>query len=252
MKLWQDLRTVQRKTFCSTETLRCVATAVHPTTNVRRLQRQCDKDLTSRAGAVSLQLHGCVWCDGFVFLPTCRARVCPKCQGARYDDTGKPFEVCTFSPLEPQLRALLRLPNFRRLLQYEYRRPSNERFMTDVYDSPAWAELFVPPSKAIRIVLQLAVDGIPAFSVSSGVSVKPWCYMMLGLPPRLRVRACNFLLQCLIPANLKGQAAKKYYDFAARFEMNRLHTTGIDGVKVTVFGTTLDTPGRAELLQLQV
>ena len=56
----------------------------------------------------------------------------------------------------------------------------------------------------------------------------------------------------LIPVELKGQAAKKYYDWTANYEMNALHTYGVDGVRVLVYGTTLDTPGRRELLQMQV
>ena len=43
----------------------------------------------------------------------------------------------------------------------------------------------------------------------------------------------------------KGQ--KKYFDFAARYELNELHTTGIDGVRVMVFGTSLDTKEKEEM-----
>ena len=56
------------------------------------------------------------------------------------------------------------------------------------------------------------------------------------------------LLLMLLPSTMKGVASKKYYDFAARFELNDLFHTGVDGVKVKVFSTTMDTPGRAELL----
>ena len=56
----------------------------------------------------------------------------------------------------------------------------------------------------------------------------------------------------LVPAELKGQAAKKYYDWAANYEMNALHKYGVDGIRVSIYGTTLDTPGRRELLQMQV
>ena len=37
----------------------------------------------------------------------------------------------------------------------------------------------------------------------------------------------------------------------AQYEMNALHTYGIDGVRVIMFGTSLDTPGRRELLCMQ-
>ena len=210
--------------------------------------------MTECSGAVVLELNGCKWCDEFVFLPSNPARQCPKCHRPRYDHAGKPFEVCLYFPLETQLRQLLDVPAFRELLQHEFKPPCNRRYMTDVYDSPMWQQVVGPPARGqLRIVLQLAVDGIPAFNnLATGLSLKPWGHMILSLPPRLRVKACNFVLQCLIPSTLKGKAAKKYYDFAADFEINRLHTTGIDGVRVIVFGTTLDTPGRRELLALQV
>ena len=44
---------------------------------------------------------------------------------------------------------------------------------------------------------------------------------------------------------------KKYYDFVARYEMNKLYTDGVQGVRVLTFGSTYDTPGRAELLNMQ-
>lgn len=55
----------------------------------------------------------------------------------------------------------------------------------------------------------------------------------------------------LIPAKLKGAAARKYYDFAATYEMNSLHLRGISGVRFLLYGVTLDTPGRRELLSMQ-
>ena len=48
-----------------------------------------------------------------------------------------------------------------------------------------------------------------------------------------------------------GQALKKYFDFAASYEMNNLHRHGVDGVRVILYGTTLDSPGRRELLNMQ-
>ena len=59
------------------------------------------------------------------------------------------------------------------------------------------------------------------------------------------------LVQMLIPAHLKSSAARKYYNFAALYEMNSLATTGVSGVRVLMYGTTLDTPGRRELLNMQ-
>ena len=55
----------------------------------------------------------------------------------------------------------------------------------------------------------------------------------------------------VIPNGLKLKAAKKYYDWAADYEMNALHVTGVYGVRVIMHGTSLDTPGRRELLAMQ-
>ena len=60
------------------------------------------------------------------------------------------------------------------------------------------------------------------------------------------------LCLAIIPNGLKMQAAKKYYDFAAAYEMNDLHRNGIDGVRVIMYGTSLDCPGRKELLAMQL
>ena len=59
------------------------------------------------------------------------------------------------------------------------------------------------------------------------------------------------LLLMLLPSKMKADQSKKYYDFAAKFELNDLCETGVSGVKVKVFGTTMDTPGRAELLGME-
>ena len=59
------------------------------------------------------------------------------------------------------------------------------------------------------------------------------------------------LVTAIIPSKLKGQAAKKYYDFAAWYEMNDLYQNGIDGVRVMMYGTSLDAPGRREMLEMQ-
>lgn len=55
----------------------------------------------------------------------------------------------------------------------------------------------------------------------------------------------------LVPDKLKGLVVKKFYDFAAHYEMNRLHDVGVNGVRLLMLGTTLDTPGRRELLNMQ-
>ena len=40
---------------------------------------------------------------------------------------------------------------------------------------------------------------------------------------------------------------KKYFDFAASFELNDLCTIGINGIRVMVFGASLDTKEREEV-----
>ena len=81
--------------------------------------------------------------------------------------------------------------------------------------------------------------------------MKPWQICVLSLPPWLRYKPKFMLCFAVIPNNLKLKAAKKFYDFAATYEMNSLHATGISGVRVIMYGTSLDSPGRRELLAMQ-
>ena len=74
----------------------------------------------------------------------------------------------------------------------------------------------------------------------------------MNLPPWLRYQAEHMLVHALIPAKLKDQQARKYYNFAATYEMNRLYRVGVNGVRVVLFGTSLDSPGRRELLSMQL
>ena len=67
----------------------------------------------------------------------------------------------------------------------------------------------------------------------------------------LRYKARYMLVHALIPSQLKGPAAKKYYDWLGTNEMTPLFQDDVDGVRVIVFGNTNDTPGRRELLAMQ-
>ena len=163
------------------------------------------------------------------------------------------------------------------MLQHEFFRPKNANFLSDVYDSPAWKEFMgscVYPNG--RIGLQFCVDGIPAFSANT-LSLKPAEFVILSLPPAVRHRIENILLLMLLPSTMKNDQAKKYYDFAATFELNDLFdngkwsfffyyyfvclrvtityvlncVSGVNGVKVKVFSTSMDTPGRSELLGME-
>ena len=161
------------------------------------------------------------------------------------------MQVCWYFPIRPKLRKLLSLPQFRTHLCYEQRRPRNDLYVTDVMDAARWHRVMGPFGPSLRrIALQFCVDGIPAF-VSGSVSIKPAEFMILSLPPKMRSKARNMLLCMLLPDSLKGPQQRKYYDWAATYEMNDLHTRGVGGVRVIVYGTSLDSPGRAELMQIQ-
>ena len=156
-----------------------------------------------------------------------------------------------YFPLTPRLEALLSTEAFRHLLRHEFTRPKQEGLISDVYDTPAWRE-FVNDLKdgELRIIMQYCVDGIPAFAADTK-TLKPAEFILLSLPPSLRGKPKNILLHMLLPGDLKGQSQKKYYDFAAIYELDELFNRGIDGVKVRVFGASMDTKGREELLGMQ-
>lgn len=92
--LWQLLRTAQRTSGCTTKTLATIEAALRPIF----LQRHGgalneDHVLLAKANAVLLQIHGCVGCDAFVFLPTDRRMRCPRCAHPRFNSDHKPNEV---------------------------------------------------------------------------------------------------------------------------------------------------------------
>jgi len=155
-----------------------------------------------------------------------------------------------YFPIATKLRSLLKTQEYFELIQHEFERPSNPDYVTDVYDTPAWQKFMGPvkyPNK--RIGLQMCVDGIPAFAADT-YSLKPLAFLNLSLSPTIRGKMQFVLLMMLLPATLKdGQ--KKYYDFAAEYELNRLSSEGVGGVKIKIFGTSLDTKGREELLGMQ-
>ena len=100
--------------------------------------------------------------------------------------------------------------------------------------------------------LLLCMDGIPAFSFAKEFSLKPLDFKVLSVPPAQREKIDYILLLMLVPDDgLKGRGLKKYFDFAAKYELNDLFYNGVDGIKVKVFSTSMDTPGRAELLGKQ-
>jgi hypothetical protein len=161
-------------------------------------------------------------------------------------------QVFWYFPLKQQLENLLQNEGYRHLLLHETRRAKSEVLLCDVYDTPRWRKVAGEPTEQLsRIVFQICVDAFPWTSRKNAGSVKPWQICLLSLPPWLRYKAKHMFCLAIIPNALKMQAAKKYYDFAAAYEMNDLHLTGIYGVRVIMHGTSLDSPGRRELLGMQ-
>ena len=245
------LRQVQCKSGCATRTLNLVIKELQPflrCTGFESTWTKPDKSLHNMSGAKSVQLHGCVGCHKHVFGPSDRSRGCPRCQHPRFDADNNPNEVCWYFPLRDKLYRLTKLPQFRHLLRYQARRLRRNRYYTDVFDSPRWHRI-IGSRRGLTIVLHFCVDGIPAFSYG-GLSVKPAEFLILNLPPALRSVVRNMLLFMLVPAHLKDDQARKYYDWAAT-EINDLHVRGVNGIRVIVYGTTLDAPGNAEIYQME-
>ena len=90
---------------------------------------------------------------------------CPSCGHAR---NPKPSLKVFYFPIRDKLRALLKLPTYRKMIDFEITRSKNSAYLSDVYDSPAWQRFMGPcviPNN--RIGLQLCMDGIPAFSANT-------------------------------------------------------------------------------------
>lgn len=153
-----------------------------------------------------------------------------------------------YFPLKERLKKLFASPKYWQMCQHEYARPRNANLMTDIYDAPAWKEFMGPVSHPnTRIGLIYCIDAFPV-NAEGSKSMKPGGYMNASLPPTERGKAQNMLLQIVIPTELKEDQQKKYYDFMAQFELNELFHRGVSGVRVKIFCTSMDTPGRAELM----
>lgn len=256
-EVWLALLKVQRLSGCPTKTLHIVREVLEPYLSVPVgsgvERRRTEKTLLQRSGAKLIKLHGCVGANCIhIFVPEDKNVLCPRCGKSRYDVKGKPNEVCFYFPLRDQLRSLLSIPAYREWLLHEWRRSKSPDYMSDVYDAPRWTEKMGEPTETLeRIGLQLCIDGVPAHARKNAGSVKPIQYVLLSLPPWMRYQAINMINHMLIISDLKGVCARKYYDWAATYEMNHLHTRGVDGVRVVLYGTTLDTPGRREILAMQ-
>ena len=112
------------------------------------------------------------------------------------------------------------------MLQHEYLRPRNSEYLTDVYDGDAWKETMGPPSNPCkRIGLCYCIDSFPANREGS-VSVKPGGCMNLSLPPAVRGKPENMLINIILPTGVKDSGQRKYYDFMTTFELNELYDEG--------------------------
>lgn len=86
--------------------------------------KQADRNLQAEAGVKCIVLHGCnkVLGNGdhcqHVYVSQDKRDTCPKCGHRRYKiNSNQPNEKVYWFPLQPRLKALLKLPNYRRLLQ---------------------------------------------------------------------------------------------------------------------------------------
>jgi len=80
---------------------------------------------------------------------------------------------------------------------------------------------------------------------------------LLNLSPRLRSKAQYRLLHFLMPSTLKENEQKKYFDYMVATELNPLATSGIPHpsghgiIRVLIYATPLDLPGRDKLFWLR-
>ena len=211
MQIRRELRIVQRQSGCSTRTLNLVLQRLQP------FLKGCEGEpsikmnevRTRKESPVKRRLSGCVGCNKFVFGPEDKSTECPKCAHPRYDEKGKLNEVCWFFPLKNQLSRLLKIAKYRQYLMYEREHITNTRrtsdYMCDIYDSPRWHKVVgAMGNRLTRIVLQMCVDGVPAFAKQNCKhvgSVKPIQYFVANLAPWLRYKARYMLVHALIPDN---------------------------------------------------
>ena len=101
------------------------------------------------------------------------------------------------------------------------------------------------------------MDGIPPFK-RKGISLVPSESFLLNLAPWLRVKVKHIMLHFLMPSTLKEREQKKYFDYMVVTDLNPLASAGIPHptivgrtIRVTIFSTTLDLPGKDKLFWLR-
>ena len=115
------LRHVQNLSNCATSTLDLVLKHLQPfLKGLEKVKGLKMRAVRSRCKSRSKKtLHGCIGCNQHVFGPTSRERVCPQCGNARYNNAGKPNEICWYFPFREQIRRLINMPVYRELLMHE-------------------------------------------------------------------------------------------------------------------------------------
>ena len=95
-ELWSTLRQVQRKTGCTTSTLKETFKRIKKLVamdHVKGGDRSAEREMRQESGACGIRLDGCAGCDEHVFLPSEKTIFCPKCRHPRFNAKHKPNEV---------------------------------------------------------------------------------------------------------------------------------------------------------------
>lgn len=232
---------------------------------------EADVTMKKLAGVSMKKYDGCITCNKHVWEQSDRSKLCPICQGSRYDSRGQPLEQVVHFPLKPRLEALLRDSfAFKEAVDYASYRPRGKyedwiagvmhAWLTvlfyslfvpllfiyfdvysscaDVYDSPRWHEMDEDGALVLRLLC--CMDGIPAFTCN-GISLMPMEFMLLNLPPWMRFKEDNMFISMLVPYQLSPKSQKKYFDKVIECDFNPMAREGLhvgDGspIYVKIFG----------------
>lgn len=195
--------------------------------------------MNKKAGVHVKKYDGGTTCHKHVWTKKDKGCVCPSCQGPRYDAKGHLIEQVIHFPIKPRLEALMRDSfAFEHAVKYEkYRSAPREKHKgvmagsfflhfvlfsflfiimmmvcVDVFDTPRWKEMESKTDpKTLLLRLLACVDGIPAFTCN-GITLMPFEFMLLSLPPWLRYKVDNMFISMLIPSNLSPEAQRKYFE----------------------------------------
>ena len=249
-----SLRQLQNETRCPTSYLDHVVRAMGPFMQPDSIPHSVcmsDKSLHLEAGVEMCELFACsssnsqcglrkVWtqCD----VP----EYCPKCGKSMRDKTGK-MEPVFYYPLQPRLHALLGTESYRSWVSYEAAREKNDDYFTDVYDAPAWQDIFKGVPLTDRCGLLFCMDGYDGL----GDTHVPCEFCNMSLPPWERYKSENMLLYMLMPKKFSPDLQSKFFDYVVAEELRFIHSSGIRDKVVRVIGISMDLRGREKFLQQQ-